>query len=264
MRGPDEMRIETPEQIGVDLELAGLGSRFVAQVLDWLWKVLLTLLVLVVLVLVMSVFTLWKDVDDVPTVVQAALVVGLYALWLGWGIYFEVRRNGQTPGKRTAGIRAIRQGGAAIDFRASAIRNLLAVADFLPAFFLLGAVLVLLTKKRQRLGDLAAGTVVIRERAADPFHADIDDPLAGASDDYSFTRGQLEKVTDGERNVLRSFLQRYGTMDPESRRRLAWSLVDKFVAKTGYPADEKIRSNSDARAFLASLLRDSLENAKNR
>lgn len=263
MDGTDELRIETPEQIGVDLELAGLGSRFVAQVLDWLWKVLITLLVLLVLVLVISLFTRWKDVDDVPTVVQAAMILGLYALWLGWGIYFEVRRNGQTPGKRTAGIRAIRQDGAPIDFRASAIRNLLAVADFLPAFFLLGAVLVLLTKKRQRLGDLAAGTVVIRERAADPFHAEIDDPLAGASDDFSFTREQLEKVTNDDRNVLRSFLQRYETMEAESRRRLAWSLVDKFVAKTGYPSGEKVQTTSDARAFLASLLRDSIEVMKN-
>src|SRR5207237_7237038 len=91
------------------------------------------------------------------------LIVG--ALLMAYDVYFEVRHNGQTPGKRHQGLRVLRESGGPFDFRRSCIRSLLAVADLLPAFYLLGATLVLLTRRHQRLGDLAAGTMVIRERA---------------------------------------------------------------------------------------------------
>src|SRR5436190_675148 len=166
MRWMDEMRIETPEQIGVDLELAGLGTRFLAQVIDWFWKVLLSFALVLVGGLLYGLLMQVDPVANASTMTTALVVGVLYVLWLGYGIYFELRWNGQTPGKRVVGIRAVQQNGAPLDARAACVRNLLAIADFLPALQLLGAIMILLTTNRQRLGDLAAGTVVIRERAA--------------------------------------------------------------------------------------------------
>src|SRR5262249_40975676 len=154
MRWTDEMRIETPEQIEVYLELAGLGSRFVAQMIDWLWKILVTLALGAVCLVTLALMGFGKLIDAPSNMMLALVVAVVYLLWLGYGISFELRWNGQTPGKRTAGIRVMQVGGAPIDLRAACIRNLLAVADFLPAFDLLGAVLILLTERHQRLGDM--------------------------------------------------------------------------------------------------------------
>jgi uncharacterized RDD family membrane protein YckC len=256
MQWADDFRIETPEQIDVSLELAGLGSRFVAQVLDWLIKWgLLVLIGLVVLVVLALAGTAFND-KTVQVYVATFLVALFYLLLLGYDIYFEVRHNGQTPGKKRAGLRVIREGGAPVDFRSACIRNLLAMADFLPAFFLLGGLLVLLTERRQRLGDLAAGTLVIRERALEP-PADLSMQIAKvASEEFVFTADQLSACTGDDRHILRSFFQRYHQLESSPRRKLACRLAEEFLQKTGYPLTEPLRGGSEAEAFLASLYRD--------
>jgi uncharacterized RDD family membrane protein YckC len=256
MRFSDEMRIETPEQIGVDLELAGLGSRFVAQMIDWLWKFVFTMLLVVVGSITMGLLGDGKMLEH-PTMLAAALVVSIiYVLWLGAGIYFEVRWNGQTPGKRFAGIRVIRIGGAPLDAQAACVRNLLAVADFLPTFHLLGAILILLTTNRQRLGDLAAGTIVIRERSAGVSPEFGDELTAHASDAVRFTPTQLSALAPTDRAIIRSFLQRYNAMNRDGRERLALKMADNIVRKTGFVLQVDFQDGEEARVFLASLLRD--------
>ncbi|OWK42239.1 RDD family protein [Fimbriiglobus ruber] len=256
MRWADEMRIETPEQIGVDLELSGLGSRFVAQIIDWFWKILFTLLLALVCGVAASL--LGKvDLPDDPSVLLISVAVSLiYILWLGAGIYCETMWNGQTPGKRFAGIRVIRQGGGPIDARSACVRNFLAVADFLPGFYLLGALLILLTSNRQRLGDLAAGTIVVRERSAGAAPDEDEHLMAHASDAFRFSPTHLKALAPGDRAIIRSFLQRYEGMDPDGRNRLVFRMADGFVQKTGYVPTIDIDDSHTARAFLASLLRD--------
>src|SRR5437763_9724482 len=151
MLPPDEIGIETPEQIDLMLEPAGLGSRFVAWVVDWLWKLFaLLLLLLVGLVFFALVNARLPDWFEGYYLAALALLVG--ALLMAYDVYFEVRHNGQTPGKRHQGLRVLRESGGPVDFRSACIRSLLAVADFLPLFHLLGATLVLLTRRHQRLG----------------------------------------------------------------------------------------------------------------
>lgn len=256
MEWVDETRIETPEQIDLDLELAGLGSRFTAQMIDWFWKVILTLVLGVLVIVLVALGGGGGLFDDPPRWLLAVAVVAVYLLWLGYGIYFEIRGSGQTPGKRAAGIRVIQATGAPVDFRAAGIRNLLGVADFLPVFFLLGAVLVLLTSRRQRLGDLAAGTLVIRERV-EALGADPAEEMIGyASEKYAFTPAHLAALTREDRNLLREFLRRYDSMERRSRERLAIKMGATFAQKTGYPLAESFYDGDDAVEFLASLLRD--------
>jgi len=261
MEWTDHVHIETPEQIDVSLELAGLGSRFVARLIDWLVKgaALMIIWLLGMLVLAM----LFTAREEFPKIVIVLLASGILALATGYDIYFEVRHNGQTPGKKRAGIRVIRENGAPIDFRSSCVRNLLGIADFLPFGYLLGAMLVILSSRAQRLGDMAAGTLVVRERS--PLApADINEQITRlASDEIRFTTSQLTNCGAEDKQLLRSFLQRYEQMEELARRNLACNLARRFAAKSGdstvMPDDVRLGNSLWCLQFLASLYRDLAE-----
>src|SRR5947209_8323647 len=256
MQWTDEVRIETPEQIDVDLELAGLGSRFVAQFVDWCVKIVATLALGFIALMIAALMGASVQFEALPKIVIALLLAAVYFLWFAYDVFFEVTRNGQTPGKKYCGIRVIREDGAPLDFTAGCVRNLLALADLLPAFYFLGAALILLNGRRQRLGDLAAGTIVIRERA---FAAPVEVDTAVqrfARPEFAFTATQLANCAKGDRHLLRSFLQRLPELDRASRGQLARKLADQFVQKTGYALVAPLTEAEDAAAFLASLYRD--------
>jgi uncharacterized RDD family membrane protein YckC len=262
MQWTDEVRIETPEQIDVDLELAGLGSRFVAQFVDWCVKIVVTLALFFIALMIAALMGASVQFEALPKIVIALLIAAVYFLWFGYDVFFEVTRNGQTPGKKYCGIRVIREGGAPLDFTAGCVRNLLALADLLPMFYFLGAVLILLNRRRQRLGDLAAGTIVVRERAvAAPVEVDAA-VQRFARPEFAFTATQLANCAKGDRHLLRSFLQRLPELDRASRAQLARKLADQFVQKTGYVLAAPLHEAEDAAAFLASLYRDLEEHAR--
>jgi uncharacterized RDD family membrane protein YckC len=256
MQWADDVRIETPEQIDVSLELAGLGSRFVARVLDWLVELGMVVVVGILGAVALGLLGVALGDKTGSIYLLTFLVAFLYAFFLGYDIYFEVRHNGQTPGKRRAGIRVIREGGAPLDFRSACIRNLLAAADFLPAFYFLGALIVLLTQRNQRLGDLAAGTIVIRERAVEA-PADVDEVVGRlASSEYAFTADQLAACSPDGRYILRSFFQRYQQLADGPRHQLARRLAEEFLRKTSYRLNPPVLDGRLAEVFLASLHRD--------
>ena len=92
------------------------------------------------------------------------VVLAIFLLIWGYHIFFEFLWNGQTPGKRVAGIRVLTTRGEPVTFVHVLVRNLLRIVDFLPSSYMLGAVCILVTRRSQRLGDLAAGTIVVHER----------------------------------------------------------------------------------------------------
>jgi uncharacterized RDD family membrane protein YckC len=256
MQGPDEVRIETPEQIELALEPAGLGSRFVACVVDTLtWAGILFVLILVGAIILASVGGLPAG-GWIMGVLGALLGLLVYGFILTYDIVFELRWTGQTPGKRVAGIRVMRQGGGPIDFRSSCIRNLLRPVDWLPAFYLLGALVAAVSRRRQRLGDLAAGTLVIRERIV-AMPEDLAKMIEDfASDEFTFGPEHVAACEPGDRHVLRSYFARYGDMDPRARDKLARRLARMFCSKTGYQPPQPLTTARTSETFLASLYRD--------
>jgi uncharacterized RDD family membrane protein YckC len=256
MQWNDDVRIETPEQIDLQLEIAGLGSRFVAQLIDWFVKWGL-LFVIGVAALVAAALLGAVTPGQTPSVLVLTLLIALfYAFQLGFDIFFELRHNGQTPGKKFAGIRVMRERGGPVDFQASCVRNLLAMADFLPLLYLFGGVLVLVTSRGQRLGDLAAGTIVVRERAVGPPSELEEEVKRLARDEFAFTPEQLSACRPEDRHLLRSFFQRYGELEAGPRDVLARRLADTFLSKTGYQPPRRIQREEDVDAFLATLYRD--------
>src|SRR5579862_3577680 len=137
-----EVLITTPENIALEYELAGLGTRFVANLLDLVLQLLLMLGVTLVGGLLIWLIILLAGLAGLGAVVsfirdlggfaEAALIILAFLIFWGYHIYFEIKWNGQTPGKRQLGLRVMREGGYPINAYGAAMRNLLRVVDFLP------------------------------------------------------------------------------------------------------------------------------------
>ncbi len=152
MQLDDRVTLATPEGVALEQVLAGLGSRFLARLLD----TVIQLVVIIALAVAAA--------SGVPGWLQAILIVLLFLALFGYDILFELVNNGRTWGKQAAGIRVVGGRGEPVTFLASAIRNIVRIVDFLPALYLAGTVSIIVTERDQRLGDLAAGTFVVRDR----------------------------------------------------------------------------------------------------
>ena len=204
----DRLTIDTPEGVSIEVTLAGLGSRMGAAVLDILIQGVV--LVAVVLALTLAGATLSADFGvfllGVGTLVLTAVVLGYY-------LVFEALNAGRTPGKAAFGIRVASVDGQPVSFGAVTIRTLFRVIDFLPALYAIGAVTVMANARNQRLGDLVAGTVVVRDRTTAP--TVLDDPTRPV-------RGwDVTAVTDAEVALIRRFASRRLELAPDARSKLA-------------------------------------------
>jgi uncharacterized membrane protein SpoIIM required for sporulation/uncharacterized RDD family membrane protein YckC len=213
------LQVETPEHVTLDLEIAGVGSRALAALIDVLILVGATLGGLLLLGLVAG------SGVTLGSLGGAALLLIGFALWNGYFILFEGLRQGQTPGKRFVGIRVVGDTGNAVGFAAAVARNLMRIADFLPPPYLIGALLVALHPRGKRLGDIVAGTVVARDRPAEaavraPHRSRPTAPPAVV---------QIPELTDGEFHVLAEFANRQGQLTPPARVRLASAIAARLA-----------------------------------
>lgn len=224
MEFEDTLTITTPEGIDLELALAGVGSRFSAALVDVLIQGLLLLGAWIAFD-VLGLLSGWG---------LFAFTIIVFVILFAYHILFEVLVSGRTPGKRLNGLRVVRVGGFPVGFLASAIRNTMRLVDFLPSGYLVGCAAILVAKNNQRLGDLAAGTLVVRERKARsslppprPLYAEV----AHSSWDVS-------TVTASELQTVRQFLERRDSIDRQARARLAHTLAERLRPKVGgAPAD---------------------------
>ncbi|NJM09012.1 RDD family protein [Candidatus Gracilibacteria bacterium] len=160
----DRYIVDTPENIAFAYDVAGIGSRFLAAIVDSLLLILLQLAVGAVLLFVGIGF----DGNGLLDGSIALAIWSITSFLFFWGYYlvFELIWNGQSPGKRWLGLRTVREGGRPITFVASAVRNLIRVIDFLPGFYGIGVVTMFIDGRSRRLGDLAGGTLVVKEGRA--------------------------------------------------------------------------------------------------
>jgi uncharacterized RDD family membrane protein YckC len=222
MEYEDRLTITTPEGVELELQLAGLGSRFVAQLIDLVIKA-------IAIVLVIVVFS-QLDLTGLAIIIPAVTLI-LY----GYDVLFETFANGRTPGKRPMRLRVLKLGGEPIDFMSSAIRNALRLVEGFPTSYIPAIVSVLSTKKNQRLGDLAAGTIVIHEEAV-PKPSQQMPPAYGPWGPPALAGGQVWDVSavGGEEiAAVRSFLERRWTLDHDTRGRLALQLAQGLWHKVG-------------------------------
>jgi uncharacterized RDD family membrane protein YckC len=234
----DRIRIETPEGVDLDLRLAGLGSRFVATVID----LLIQSGVVIVAGLALVGVEIFSEGAATSGLGAAVFSVVFSLVILGYDILFEVLASGRTPGKRWTGLRVVRTGGQPVRFLTSAIRNLVRLVDFLPFSYLVGAVAILATPRNQRLGDLAAGTLVVRERGGvDATRRPPSIPQPTVAD--AELAWDVSAVTAEELAAVRSFLERREQLTWDARAQLARALAGPLrrkVAGAGVPeVDER-------------------------
>ena len=211
--------VETPEHVTLDLEIAGVGSRALAAIIDTL------ILVAVALATVLALGIIAGVGVTIGSIGGAVLLLAGFAVWNGYFILFEGLRQGQTPGKRIIGIRVVGDTGNAVGLGAAAARNLLRIADFLPPPYLIGALLVALHPRGKRLGDIVAGTVVARDR---PAEASVRHS-AGARPSAPRAVAQIPELTDAEFHLLAAFTRRQAELTQPARVRLAVAIAARLA-----------------------------------
>ena len=220
----DRVTIATPEGVDLDLRLAGLGSRFVATTID----LLIQSAIIVAAGLALVGVDIFSE-DAVASGVGAAVFAVVFFLVIaGYDILFEVLASGRTPGKRWTGLRVVRTGGQPVGFLTSSIRNLMRLVDFLPFSYLVGIVAILATRRNQRLGDVAAGTLVVRERVGDVRRAPAVLPPSALESGVAW---DVSAITADELAAVRSFLERRGGLTAGARALLAERLAERLREK---------------------------------
>ncbi len=198
----DVLIIETPERVPLHFALASIGNRFLACAIDHAIQAVTIVLMFIAFSTMANYSSLGDRLSDAPKWVYAVLIVILFLIVAGYFAFFEWLWRGQTPGKRWLKLRVIREDGRPITFWEAVVRNLLRSFDIMPApFYSIGLICVFISSIDQRVGDLVAGTVVVREREAEApafaqvFAAPISDPaLRRAFPPVDFT-GSVNNLT---------------------------------------------------------------------
>jgi uncharacterized RDD family membrane protein YckC len=210
------LAVETPESVAFAYELAGIGSRGLALTLDML---AITLLVAGEFAIATGVFFALNAFISGDGAVLAAWVFGgtgiiAFATYWGYFVYGEVFRNGRTWGKGRMGLRVVRDDGSRVGVLDSIIRNLLRLVDMLPGNYLIGMACVIFSPRNKRLGDMAAGTVVVRD---------------SGEIDTRFDSGEASKQVA----LARDFLDRRSGLTPEARYQVGVAILATFGEEPG-------------------------------
>jgi len=252
----DEYTIETPENVSFGYEVAGIGSRFIGALVD---NFILGIAFFLLNLFLLQVLAWVGGLDGATAIADelgasdwlAGIVTALYILLnfiLLWGYYivFELIWNGQTIGKRVAKIRVVRLNGNPVGFLEIVVRNLLRVVDFLPAGYAIGLVVMFFDRHARRLGDFAAGTLVIKEgnlvglESLTPLAALVPDPSpsAQAVDAWRQRFPGLRRLTAADYDLIQETLRRHdqGKVPGTALRRLAVAIATKLALET--PADD--------------------------
>ena len=235
------LAIETPEHVVLEIELAGAGSRVAAALCD----AAILIAILAFLVIGSGVLAVNADAQRQWGTLMAVLVsLALFLVIWGYFLLFEALNDGRTPGKRLMGIRVVMDTGHRLTFTAAAVRNLVRVADAQPLFtYLLGFGLVLFHSQNKRLGDIVAGTIVVRDRPGDLQLAGM--PLDPARPPEPIDAGPPE-LADEEFRLLDQFLERVDGLESGLRSRFTADLAARFAPR--FP-----RRDPDPATFLVEL-----------
>jgi uncharacterized RDD family membrane protein YckC len=234
MQQPD-YSISTPENVDLHLEIAGLGNRLLAQLVDSLINLLTAFIVIVsALITGFLISTSPLDAQSKNIWYGVLAMISIFIIFIQLNCYFivfEAIWQGQTPGKKVAEIRVIEANGQPIGWAAAIIRNLIRMVD---QILFLGLLVMLFDKNERRLGDMAAGTIVIREHKPDISTTQLLLAApAGAADLLDIGR-----VTPGEYDLIVDFLKRRKSLTKAYRPLVAQKLAKYFHEKLGSAGDE--------------------------
>jgi len=255
----DEHYIDTPELVELRFSIAGIGSRFVAMLLDTLilYFGLLVLLLVAVVFLAAVGSSLGEKFNSAGVWFIAALILLGFGLYWGYFTLFEAYWRGQTPGKRVMKLRVIKDSGRQITLFEALARNLLRIVDSLPGMYLTGVITMLCNKRNKRLGDLVAGTLVVHERAdeqplliqtsttilapkaidASPWQA-AGSAVWGQAVPSLFPADAVAKLSLQDLTLIETFFARMLDIPVETREAMAYRIAGQMTAKMGVTTQE--------------------------
>ncbi len=225
--------VATGESVAFSYELAGLGSRFLAVFVDLVIQIAVLIAVLLGFSFLAAVFPAGAKLANSPRVskfiaasVVGAFLFGLFMLFDGYFILFEWLWQGRTPGKRLLGIRVVRDGGYPVDFVSSVIRNVIRILEAALGFYAISAICALLSPQNRRLGDLAAGTIVVRDQRYERMHT-----LPGR--DRGLEDPAIRELSPRERDLVRRYAERRASLTPQARSEVAATIAKTVRPKFG-------------------------------
>jgi uncharacterized RDD family membrane protein YckC len=237
-----EYSVLTPERVNLQYDIAGVGSRGAAVIIDTTIQY-----AAIVIVFLTAAAASWLAGPDAEggggrTVLLVGLILlAIFAISNGYFMLFEIVWNGQTPGKRVVGVRVIRENGYPLRPVDAVIRNVVRMVDWLPFLYGAGIVTMLLNNRARRLGDFASGTIVVREgprtlrTLVAPSPAEHPSPVT---------------LSNADATLVRDFLTRRGSLDGTARLELAQRLAAVVAQHYGLSADPHL----DAERFLEQLV----------
>ncbi|MGJ7910075.1 RDD family protein [Neobacillus sp. LXY-1] len=240
----EQMEIKTPEYVSIQFQLAGLGSRAAAFIIDQLILTATNVLIILTTFLVMkatSDFSFFFEDNVFPI---AIMVIVLFIINWGYFFVFEFFSGGKTIGKRALGIRVIQENGHSITLLSSFIRNLLRIIDSLPAGYLLGIMMIFLHRKHKRLGDLVAGTIVIHERKAKSKkkQTSIEKEIQNrelSKDKLILDDWTYRSYTAKDWKLLHTYANRFTQLPLDEKKQLTQQISKLLLPKMGLEVSEK-------------------------
>lgn len=239
--------IETPERVPLEFALASIGNRFLAVAIDHFLQYFLMFTIAWIFLSISGLDAIDSSAGyilaEMPKWTIAALIVFLFLLFAGYFIFFEWLWNGQTPGKRLLKLRVIREDGRPITLWEAAARNLLRIFDAVPGLILpiysVGLIVIFLSGRDQRVGDIFAGTVVIRERVdeaptfEETFAVEdrISDPAFRRVHELNNFQADISLLSADEMEVVESFLRRRWELSERQRLWMAWRVALPIMYK---------------------------------
>jgi len=259
--------IETPERVPLAFALASIGNRFLAVAIDHFIQYLSIILITWFFLAISGASvgdtgsTADQWLSEMPKWTVAIMVLVVFLVFSGYFILFEWLWDGQTPGKRMMKLRVIRDDGRPITLWEAIARNLLRGFDAAPGFVLpiysVGLIVIFLSGRDQRVGDMFAGTVVIRERMdeAPTFAETFSNPVSDAAYVRVQPRiefnGDVRRLNENEVEVVESFLRRRWDLTERQRLWMAWRIALPIMYKLRPSYDA---NNFSYEAFLEELL----------
>ena len=241
----DKLTIDTPEQVHLEFMVAGIGSRFMAVFLD----TLIQIVIYIVLLIAGFILTVGaRGLSNAPVWVMALIGFLFFCIYWGYFAVFEILWNGQTPGKRWAGIRVIKDTGRPINAFEAIARNLVRIVDNFPGFYGVGVTTMLLNARHRRLGDYVAGTLVVHESSDRESQLFFNHPPAA-----EFPLHQAAQLTLEEVELIETFLARRLDLAASMRAYNAQRIAGMIATRLGIASDARPAQDE---AFLELLVRE--------
>ena len=250
------LRIDTPENVAFQYKVAGIGSRFLAALID-------TILITVIQIFLIAISLLiWaaqaSPATDAGPSNWFIAILGFIASLVIWGyyIFFEMQWNGKSPGKKVVGLQVIRNDGTSITLTESLIRNLIRLVDFLPANYAVGVLTMFIDRQSRRLGDLAAGTLVILEQSKVTLES-LEKATHIESTQVSQTltaTWPIDCLNGEDLELIERFLQRREQLS--NRSALAMQILNVILEKMDLPLGQVSYTQAEAALLeIAAVLR---------